>query len=481
MTEDTSPAPGRSPAPPTTPRSLWQGGALAAIRSPSRSGSKALRRAALLTFFAFEVICLTLLQKFSLPVDTGGSTGGLEVALPLTYVGLGALAFFVKFKVDFTRLILLVAWLLFAFLTVMLLPIPYSVNSILLAIVTYLPFFLYVEVSESTFRKMMSIFLNVMIAFDVIGLLQHVIQLIWSAKYWPDPEKIFPREIMYSGYVYLQPIKWGAKFMKPNGIFFLEVSLFSQWTAVALALELVYFRRLWRMIFYGFVLFASFAGTGLLLMLICSPVLLTRLSRRSIAIVGVVFVVLVAGAIGINWYGSVEHRFTEVFQYGSSANDRFIVPFQVLADLFKHPASVFAGNGPGSSAKDLGDTWWTFTKVAYEYGLVTAVLFTIFMGYVLFKNAPSGRIAFVLMILFNFMAGFLIPVYPLLLFLLGGFFRIRTRKSDSSESSSSHSRSGSSDWTPKLGWATASGAPVGGGSGKPRSDAGRESKGSSQT
>jgi len=202
-------------------------------------------------------------------------------------------------------------------------------------------------------------------------------------------------------------------------------------------------------------------------MVICGPVLLTRLSRRSILIVGAVFLACIAAAIGINWYENVEHRFTEVFQYGSSAHDRFIVPFQILADLFAHPESVFSGNGPGSSAKDLGDTWWTFTKVAYEYGLVTAVLFTIFMGYVLFKNAPSGRIAFVLMILFNFMAGFLIPVYPMLLFLLGGFFRIRASRESSRSSSGRSSRSSSSEWQQKLGWATASGVPVGGSTNKP--------------
>lgn len=411
----------------STTRSLWQGGGLSAGKTSKRDKGS-LRRPALFTFFIFEVICMTVLQKIVIPINLGTLGGPVQVVLPLTYLALFTLMFFVKFKIDITRLIFMSAFFLLAFLSILMQSGSYSVNSVILMIVIYLPFMLFIEVSESTYSKILNIFLTAMIIFGGIVFIQHITQLIWSWKVWPNLDKLVPPDFLFDGFVYIQPVKYKSMFMKPNGVFFLEVSYLSQWTAVALAIELVYFRRLWRMIFYGVVLISCFAGTGLLLLLICGPVLLTRLSKKSLGIVAVVVVACLITVISINWFQEVQQRFVEVQQYNSSAHNRFITPFQILAKFAEHPSSIWVGEGPGSGDKSKNEFWWVVTKLAYEYGFLTTISFFAFIGYVLFKNAPSQRISFLLLILFNFMGGFIIPVYPILIFMLGGLFRIRAPK-----------------------------------------------------
>ena len=405
-------------------RSVWQGGGLTVGKS-SKPGSSSVRKAALLSFITIVVVCITVLQKICLPLGSGGSATQLEVALPITAVAMALLAFFAKFQVDMGRAGLFLLFLLAAAPTVLIQSGTASSSSALLLFIIYAPLVLYVEVSESTYRNLMKVFLNAMVIAGGIAIIQEASELIWSWRIWPNLDQLVRPENLMQNYIYIQPIKKGMTLMKPNGVFFLEVSFLSQWTAIALALELVYFRRAWRMIFYMVVLVSCFAGTGLLLLAISGPVLLTRLSRRSLALVGVVLVSFIVVALSINWFDQVQHRFMEFQETGSSANFRFVQPLLVLLDLCKKPLALVVGEGPGSGAKGYAEVWWTSTKVAYEYSLIAAGCFIAFVTYVLFKDAPSKRMAFVLLVMMNFMAHLLVPVYPILIFMIGGMFRIR--------------------------------------------------------
>ena len=239
-----------------------------------------------------------------------------------------------------------------------------------------------------------------MIAAGAIVLVEQVAQLIWTWRVWPDLDTAIPQQFLMMGYVYIQPIKYGSELMKPNGIFFLEVSTVSQFTALALALELVYFRRTWRMVFYAIVLIACFAGTGLFLLLVTAPVLLSRLSRRSLAVMAAMFAAFVVTALAINWLPMVQQRFMEFQNYGSSSHHRFVMPFLVLFEPVE--TTVVALRRPGTRQypdRQRADVWWAATKLAFEYGFATMIAFFVFIGYVLFQGRAEGqRIALVLML-----------------------------------------------------------------------------------
>ena len=123
-----------------------------------------------------------------------------------------------------------------------------------------------VDVSEETYLECMNYFLNAMLWVAGVVVVQHAIQLVQSAQAWPNLEKVVPRALLMDGYNYLQPLHYGARFYKPNAVVFLEVSLISQFTALAMIIELVYFTQIWRLAVYAGVLVAIFAGTGLLLL-----------------------------------------------------------------------------------------------------------------------------------------------------------------------------------------------------------------------
>jgi hypothetical protein len=403
-------------------------------RSMSISLPKNRSDVACLSFFAVMAVALTFLQKFAVVLDLSRfgislSIGSVEVALPIFYVAMFALAFWVPFKVELRRLALFCLMSLTVLVSVAMQKRWYSLNSVMLMFAIYTPFLIHVDVKETTYRRMLSVFLNIMIVMGVITLLQHAAQLTMSYQVWPNLDKIVPDDFQFHNFNYIQPIIYGSRLMKPNAIFFLEVSVLSQWTAVALALEVVFFARIWRMAFYAVILVACFAGTGLLLLAMTGPVILGRVKIKTMAAVLVVVLVGVVVAIKINWYDQVSHRFDEYQKTGASANHRFVEPIAVMFEEIDKPAFFFTGEGPGTISKDNANTWWVVAKIAYEYGVLPTIAFSAFLLYVMFAGAPSGRMAFTYVMLMNFMGGFIIPVWPLFIFTLGGMFRIKESRS----------------------------------------------------
>ena len=422
-------------APSSAPRSFWA----KPNGAPSRREkiAKATGRQAVYILFVLELLSCILLQKFAIPLTLsfrGGTVnlGEIEVALPITYCALAVLFAFRPPKIDLNRLLLLVTFIVLAVLSTVQVNATYSGGSIALAIALSIPLIFEIEISEYSHRRMLKFYINFMTAVGFVVIAQLLMELLFGWRSWPNFDRIFPDNFLYHGFVYIQPLKAGSNLMKPNAFVFLETPQVSQFTALALAIELIYFRRMLRMMFFAIILIATFAGTGILLLALSAPVLLTRMSWKSIlgvlAIIGVCIVI----SFQLNWYQQVNHRFTEYQQTGSSANHRFIEPLDKLGEILQRKNSFFIGEGPGNISKGRAHVWWAVTKVADEYGILTSLSYLALFGYVLFVRAPSQRFGFVLFILLNFMAGFGIPIYQILIFLLGGLFRIRSNDNDES-------------------------------------------------
>lgn len=359
--------------------------------------------------------------------------GAAQVALPIFYFGILILFAFARPKIDFVRLGLFSVFLGLVAISLILQKSFYSSASVLLMVACYSPFIFVVDVSASAYRKMLKIYLNVMIFMGGVVLLQQVAQTIWTWRVWPNLDTLVSPKYLLPGFNYIQPVIYGSRMIKPHGVFFLEVSTVSQFLAVALAIEMIYFRRVIRMVFYVTALLATFAGTGPLLLLLSAPVLLAKLSPRSVFIAVIIFIAGYFVAERIHWYQQVQGRLTEYRMQGTSAHLRFVDPLIALGDSARRPERLLSGIGPGNTAKEDGTVSWAATKVAVEYGMIPLLGFSAFIGYVLFRGAPSQRMAFVLLVFFNFMGGgIVIPIYPIMIFILGGLFRIEatsTRRS----------------------------------------------------
>lgn len=332
----------------------------------------------LLVLFAIGVIGNVILQKIAIPLAGGGF---VPLVLPLFAAAIAVVPVFVRPQFDPIRVGgFFLAFVVAAFSTFFLAP-RYSAPSLMLFAALYLPYVVQYETGAANYRRCMNLFITIMLAFVGVTLAQHMIQLAGSFRDWPDLNLLLPKPWLVPDYNYIQPIVYGSRFMKPNGVVFLEVSLLSQYIAVALAIELVLFRRLVRMILLAAGLMLTLAGTGGLLLLLTLPVLLGRMRIRTAAVVTAVLVVVCVIAFRIGWFDIISGRMDEYKHTGSSANLRFILPFERMLEFLHDPMGLIRGIGAGQIEKGRGFIWWPFTKVAIEYGLLAALLFYAFVIY----------------------------------------------------------------------------------------------------
>ena len=99
----------------------------------------------------------------------------------------------------------------------------------------------------------------------LIGVAQFVGQFVFGADIAFFLDKHLPENVTVSGYNSLIPLYWDSPVYKSNGVFFLEPSFLSQYMAVAIILELLFFSNWKRVVLYAAAMFASFSGTGMVL------------------------------------------------------------------------------------------------------------------------------------------------------------------------------------------------------------------------
>jgi hypothetical protein len=206
---------------------------------------------------------------------------------------------------------------------------------------------------------------------------------------------IFPAEIISHGFNYVIPAPGLGGLNKSNGFFLVEPSSFSQLTALAIIIELEFFRPSWRLGLFGIGLVLSFSGTGLLLFLAIVPLYMIRRGWGGVLLLSVpTLLVGVAVAAGPK-LAAVLARVGEIGSNQSSAFARFLSPFYLFDQyLFPNLDTTLFGMGPGSiepffkkAAYQIHDPTWG--KLIFEYGLVGAVPLLIFVLHCFFAGTRS--------------------------------------------------------------------------------------------
>ncbi len=168
-----------------------------------------------------------------------------------------------------------------------------------------------------------------------------------------------------------------ADLLKSNGFFLVEPSVFSQFMAVGIIIEALYFRRPWWFVMFFAGLFVSASGTGWLVLGSYIVVLGFSSGLRGMTgaillaggcALGLAIVTLVLPAVSEALLG----RANELSQVGSSGYERFVTPLMALdAVLHAAPWAFFTGIGPGAST-DLAIPFFytlnTPVKILLEYG-----------------------------------------------------------------------------------------------------------------
>lgn len=395
-------------------RGAWGTGALMTQSMSYPVGSR--HDARIYAAFAVAAVIVIFTQKMALPL--GGST--LMLSLPLILPIMAWLLIYAKARINLVRLGLFAAFAAALIIASLLTARPFSGPSILLALVLYFLWVVELPVSMATYRRCM----NVLVWSAMVGAALVLVQQIAQAfgyHGWPNLETVLPKAIRQTGYNYLQPYRYLSPNIKPNGVFFLESSFVSQFVALGLIIELSLFRRIGRMALMAIALPLTYAGTGLIIVALCLPILLFRLSAK-LAMLGIVAMIMVAGiAYTTGWVDAIAPRMTEVNQKGTSGYYRYTAPTLEAIERLKEPSALFTGDGAGGSTNDITDPtiYEPIIKVLLEYGILAALLYTALMLYCMFVSTPDKLIAWAFLLFFNTGGGYFIVPVNVLACLLG--------------------------------------------------------------
>lgn len=183
--------------------------------------------------------------------------------------------------------------------------------------------------------------------------------------------------LLEEAYNVVIPVWYGATIYKANGIFLLEPSFLSQFAAVALVIEFLYFGSAARMGLFVLALIVAFSGTGLLILgfaVVVASVLERRALWRMVGllVIGGLILALFGASIAPEYMDSVVRRLSEFDSEEASGFIRFISPYIMVGDATADPRSII-GFGPGTAERFdmLGYTYGVnaVTKILIDYGI----------------------------------------------------------------------------------------------------------------
>jgi len=337
-------------------------------------------------------------------------------------------AVFFRFGIDPGRLMLFAVFAVFAIGSQFLQSGPFSGPSLVVGIAIHALYCFRFHVTPETHRQLMRWYSNAIVLVCWIVAAQQLIQHTIGYQYWPNMNAWLPDNMEFNYYNYMAAMAWKSSIYRPNGVFFLEPSVLSQFIALGIVVEFVFFRRALILAFMAASLIACFSGTGLLLLLIVSPLLVFKLGQRGLFMVAPLLAGVVAVAVRLGWLDVVQTRMSTLHMQGRSANDRFIQPALYLRDLFRSGLDALIGIGAGNIRQDQDYVWWPVTKVSVEYGVPTAIVLYTFLIFSLFKGAPSRTLALGCLTMYSILnASYAVPLYSVAAVMLCTMFRIHPK------------------------------------------------------
>jgi hypothetical protein len=302
-----------------------------------------------------------------------------------------------------------------------------SLNSLLLLLVIYLPWVFCVS-SQFTdlFFPLARTFVRLMVFSAVVGSVQMVAQLLLGWKYEDYLESWLPPVWLAEGFNTSYQLAWNNPITKANSFFFLEPSFLCQYLALALIISLLIRAPAWQPLLLGLGMACTLSGTGIMLLavgIILLFILVPNRIRPSYLIAGIVGLAIVFATPAAD---ILLDRRTETSQQGSSGYIRFVQPFtEVSAGLAHDPIRYVVGAGAGasdrlleSSAKDkqgAAVVYGIAPKMAFEYGLISAVLFVSFLLISIVRGPPVPVLPTCVIVMIFFLSGSLLQPHTVIL------------------------------------------------------------------
>jgi len=330
------------------------------------------------------------LQRFAVPVGPEG----IPVSMLITLAVMGVLVLRRQLDIDPIRAALVLLFSAYALICATFNGDRASGSSASLVILMYIPFAFVLRSLDTLFKDCLLAYQKMALICAAGGIAQFFLQFATSSTLLYTFHGYLPPWILLNGFANLLPISYGSPLNRSNGFFMVEPSTFSQFTALAVIIELLFFQVKGRLAIYGAGLLFSYSGTGLIALVLLPAILVSRRSYGTIVVLAL-FAVAVMLMSSLLHLDVAQQRSGEFESGDSSAHARFIAPVDLLQRyLMPDPQGLLVGIGPGSLRTytalmpyETHDPAWA--KLLFEYGLLgTAMFWTLFILAV-FANSPS--------------------------------------------------------------------------------------------
>jgi hypothetical protein len=341
-------------------------------------------------FYIFFIIILSatiLLQRIAIPF------GSNEVPISVFFIYFYIIYLLLtnKLLINEKKAILLIISLGSIFSTVIIFHYNFSLFSLIYLVILYIPFILTIKKgSPIKLTVYLNGFQNVISIISLLSILQFVLQK--TNGFYLNLTSLIPEKFILDGYIFTYPIFGSSSLLKSNGGgLLLEPSFLSQFVALSIIVELVYFKRLIRLLALGMALILSFSGTGLIILSLFGTLAFFNLKLNKQLLILPSIVIFGLFFINSEYYQVYEIRFESesLNSNETSFNKRFVAPFQAVQDGLDTPEKFLFGLGPGA-ADDLSINYYAnfsvIPKLLIEYGFFNTCLFLTFIIYCFFFN-----------------------------------------------------------------------------------------------
>lgn len=356
------------------------------------------------------LVSTLFLTRFALTV------GNSELSLPLVVLAAGSAALIVSGAVQISQTrVLLFCGAMAAMLVATILggSVRVSWLSYVNIVLVYLCY-LGVAPDPRDFDRVLRLFRLLALIIAFAGIAQFFGQLVIKGPTLFTFVGVFPTNLISHGFNYVIPAPGLGGLNKSNGFFLVEPSSFSQLMALAIIVELEFFRPSWRLAMLGTGLLLSFSGTGLLLFLAVVPIFIVRRGWGGVLLIAAPAVLFVAAVLAGPKLLLLIDRVDEFTSDQSSGFARFLSPFYLFNQyLFADLNTAMFGMGPGAiepyfkiAAYQIHDPTWG--KLIFEYGLLGALPFAVFVCHSFFAGSRSLWLSTALFINYLILGGNLV-------------------------------------------------------------------------
>ncbi len=340
---------------------------------------------------AMPVVAVTSFAKFTFPpLGAQGIDISLLILLATPFVG----CIFGCIRLEGRRLALYVT--LLGILGLLQIPqTEISISSLLLLAALHLPYVFAVQGDYGD--RLRKFFVDMVTVFAWLGIAQYGLQVLVNARYLFPIENFVPSSFLVQHFNTQAALGYGSQVYRPNGVFLLEPSFFSQVLAVAIIAELGNLRRITRLVPFAVALLASRSGTGILVLAVCLPLYLVSRRRWDVLLAGLVALVALASLHEQLHLDRFLSRLGEFSSTRSSGFARFVGGFFLFDQyLWEDPWRTLFGYGAGAfsnyaSRADYPVAEMALFKMVFEFGLFGAAAYFGFLFCCLITS-PAPRL-----------------------------------------------------------------------------------------